>query len=540
MRESLSIPQIVERLVKLYAPGRVSSEAIWRAFRVSLSAEALVNALAEAARSSPSEVEANLNALGLTDIILRDRKAARPEHQGGANRLPGLPVLDEGRPKNPFPELFRVVFTPSLSDPIPLAADEKDLLSKIFNNALGTFEHDSFQESYRRGVPAYFQHFMSNVAPQMSDYVQTSFPHGQLKYMVTTGIGANELYSHLPASINNQQPDRRLTWIVINSTTQLLDALPSDAGTDNTLFLEFSRSSVTEETVKLHEYTPRGLHRMVFSNAGPLRDLAMRDKNLLLELPDQVSGRFGRNKTPILLAPMYLAGMDVDAYWRHISRSVDAFDLSSSTSLPVLLAKFLLMHQRHKRRNLVYLTSNDAKLGLIADELVQLWDEGVNKAGSDFFLARGFGLPRDSHSVLEGILGNKETKLCLFLLRSNMRCSSLPPLVHRHIDPINPQHKGLQIGDEEVILSMANYRRCSEVMPTILIEILGEPSLTHDAVLGQLFADMTYVYSRFAGVDPGSNPEVKAVRERSARLLAQAAAGIQSGLGIEDVAFDSV
>ena len=35
-----------------------------------------------------------------------------------------------------------------------------------------------------------------------------------------------------------------------------------------------------------------------------------------------------------------------------------------------------------------------------------------------------------------------------------------------------------------------------------------------------MWPDVTFVYSRLVGVDPGSNPEVKAVRTRAAAWLA--------------------
>ena len=53
--------------------------------------------------------------------------------------------------------------------------------------------------------------------------------------------------------------------------------------------------------------------------------------------------------------------------------------------------------------------------------------------------------------------------------------------------------------------------------------------MEHSAVLGQLFSDVTFVYSRLMGIDPGSNPEVKFVRERSAKLLSAFAAGLRDG-----------
>ncbi len=116
-----------------------------------------------------------------------------------------------------------------------------------------------------------------------------------------------------------------------------------------------------------------------------------------------------------------------------------------------------------------------------------------------------------------------------------MRPGLAHPLVHNEIDAADPAHLGMELGDEEVILSLANYKRFSEVMPSFLLRICGRPTMAHSAVLGELFSDVTFLYSRMAGIDPGSNPEVKFVRERSGQLLGSFAAELRAGKNISDL-----
>jgi hypothetical protein len=120
-------------------------------------------------------------------------------------------------------------------------------------------------------------------------------------------------------------------------------------------------------------------------------------------------------------------------------------------------------------------------------------------------------------------LGNHLTKLGIFLLRTNMRERRTHPLVSAVPDILDPKHLGLRFGDEDVIFAIANYKRLSELMPTILIGIPDKISMTHAAILGQLFADVTFIYSRMIGVDPGSNPEVQSIRDNSSRFLSSVA-----------------
>jgi hypothetical protein len=76
-------------------------------------------------------------------------------------------------------------------------------------------------------------------------------------------------------------------------------------------------------------------------------------------------------------------------------------------------------------------------------------------------------------------------------------------------------------------------------MPTILIGVPNRIAMAHAAVLGQLFADVTYIYSKMIGVDPGSNPEVASIRETSTRFLSSAAKEMRDNdLSIERAAWE--
>jgi hypothetical protein len=215
--------------------------------------------------------------------------------------------------------------------------------------------------------------------------------------------------------------------------------------------------------------------------------------------------------------------MDTDRFWQNIEESITRFDLSSPSSLPVQIAQFIYLYQKQNGVNHIYFGCNDDLLACSADEFLQFWNEGVNKGGNDICMSKYLGLLRDSHTNIEGILANHKTKMGIFLLRDKMSPAKLPPMTSGKIDPINPAHGGLNFGDEEIILAEANYQRFSELMPVIKVTMHGDLCLDHAAVLGQLWADITFFYSRMMNLDPGSNPEVKFVRDRSDELLSKAA-----------------
>jgi hypothetical protein len=516
-----TLKHLITKLHRSSSKADVSEDHLWYAVRGAINPELLVSNLAEALRIPAIETERLLIESGFGDLVAQKRLLIA-EHAPSEDSQLGYRISTTEQTASPFPDIFSIEFSPPLDQPVYLSAPQNEAISLIVRTIAQSASNDTFLALYRKGVCDYHDRFLASDARLIDQLLGSQFRNGYPRYVVTTGIGADEAFNHFLAHVNNTNPNRRSTWLIIDSPRHLTK-LPSDAAIENTLFMEFSRSGKTEETVKIHEYTPREAKRIVFANSGPLRDIGIRDNNLVLDLPDQVPGRFGRNKTPILLAPMYVARMDTQRFWQRIESAITEFDLSSSDGLPLLIAQFIYLYQQKNHVNHIYLGCNDDVLALSADELLQFWNEGVNKSGNDISMSRYFGLLRDSHATVEGILANHKTKMGVFLLRENTWPPQLPlpPLTSRKIDPISGEHRGLCYGEEEMILAEANYQRFSELMPTLKIVVRGDLTIDHAAILGQLWADITFCYSRIVNVDPGSNPEVKYVRDRSATLLAQ-------------------
>jgi hypothetical protein len=83
----------------------------------------------------------------------------------------------------------------------------------------------------------------------------------------------------------------------------------------------------------------------------------------------------------------------------------------------------------------------------------------------------------------------------------------------------NKAHAGLTIADVDYALARANVDHFGTIMPTVSIEV-DRATLPASAVLSQLWTDTVYCYAVMIGVNPGSNPEVRNVRDRSDSLLA--------------------
>jgi hypothetical protein len=234
---------------------------------------------------------------------------------------------------------------------------------------------------------------------------------------------------------------------------------------------------------------------------------------------DEIPGRFGKNLTPMLMAPLDLLGLPIREYWKTIDNCIRAWDLTSPASPPVALARYLRAAQLVRGANHIYFGTNDDALLGSADEFIQFWNEGVNKQGNDLSASRYFGLPRDSHLNIEGLLGNHTSKAAIFLLRRNSDALFHHALRQASPEFCNPAHRGLSIADVDYALAKANAEHFGTLTPTITIEI-DQPSLMDSAVLSQLWTYTVYCYSLLVGVNPGSNPEVRHVRDRSDTLLA--------------------
>ncbi len=497
----------------------------------------LIDNCAEAWRVSADQAQSLLMAHGLGTILAR----LKPATGTTTNEIAGPPLAAADSLSLADGHIRIRALSPAFNEPIHANKAILDSIHSGITAFTAQAKHDPLGVLYRDHPSDYANRWLQEIAPQIKAYCAKHFPNSSLKYIINSGIGANEQFNYFVARLANARPGSHPQWLLANSPKELTD-LPADATTTNTLFLEFSRSGITEETIKLHEFTPPDAKRIVFANTGPLRALAERDGNLLLTLPDEVSGRYGRNKTPILMAPMYVAGMDVAAYWKTIQSACDTMDLTDRASAPVVIAQWLRVQQLRRSANHIYLGTNSAAIRCSADEFCQFWNEGVNRDGNDITMSRYLGLPRDSHMNLEAILGTSEHKLAIFLLDTRnvaqvsnlcdspaMRASGVAPTspvapvsnrcnLLTAITPINPAHANLTLPEVDLVLALANVKRCSEKMPTLLITV-NTADLTASAWLGQLWADITLVYSRLIGADPGSNPEVKTVRTRAAEWL---------------------
>ncbi len=304
----------------------------------------LIDNVAEAWRTSPDEAKAILESQGFGGLLARLRPQ---EAAAGADEVGAPPLWASGCFALADDQINIRALNPAFNEPVSAPQAALDAVTKGVEAFLPGAADDALGVLYRREPEAYAKSWLADTAPRIDAFIRDRFGETGPKYLVNSGIGANEQFNYFVSALANARADRPLTWLLANSPREIA-TLPVDATVENTLFMEFSRSGITQETVKLHELSPPEAARVVFANSGPLKALAERDGNLLLELPGEVSGRYGRNKTPILMAPMHVAGLDVGAYWATIQAACDAMSLGSANAAPGVLARFIRLQQlRH-------------------------------------------------------------------------------------------------------------------------------------------------------------------------------------------------
>jgi|GEM_PF-1895056 len=328
-----------------------------------------------------------------------------------------------------------------------------------------------------------------------------------LRYVVTSGIGANEMYSHELAQILNASFKARgidVTWIVVNNPAHL-NRLPADAVDANTIVFEMSRSGTTKETLDFFNATKDMFRtRIVAANSGPLKEgaLALRNSggNTLVidDTPGDIGGRQMNRKTLMVYLPLFVAltaGLKDTAearkmLGRYVSASLVAnaeLSYSDPASAAVQLAEFLFRHRADGRNK--FSVVFDEKLRFTAKELFQLLNEGANKTiagGSNNNILDSYSLTGDKARYETVFEQAAYSQVPIFLVTKDSDMAYVNELKQKGIPVI--------------------------VVTVDLGEDLGA-NLESLARTSALLQDMVVYFTYITNQDANSNPAVKLVRE---------------------------
>lgn len=345
----------------------------------------------------------------------------------------------------------------------------------------------------------------------------------KINYVLTSGIGANEMYSHQLARILNayfKVMGIQVRWIVVNNPAHLKE-IPQDANNENTLVFEMSRSGGTKETVDFFNSTKnRFKQRIVAANSGKLKEAATllsqeQDARVLIidDTPGDIGGRQMNRKTLMVFTPLFIAlaaGLKdttkAEAYLADYAQALldSNKELGYNNGLgsaAISFAEFLFRHRAGGRNKFSVIF--DSTLDASAKELFQLNNEGANKniaGGSNNNILLSYSLEND-RKIYETIFQKSpNTQLPIFILDSS-----------------NPNY----VKNLEYI----EYLKTSLGIPCLVITVkLGpaenvEENLKTLAKTSALLQDMIVYFTYITNQDANSNPAVKFVREITAAMF---------------------
>jgi len=345
----------------------------------------------------------------------------------------------------------------------------------------------------------------------------------KIKYVFTSGIGANEMYSHeLAKKINEYFESQGIVvrWVVVNNPAHL-KAIPQEANNDNTLVFEMSRSGGTKETFDFFNSTKnRFKQRIVAANVGKLKDAAItlsKDpaaKVLIIDnTPGDIGGRQMNRKTLMVFVPLFVAlssGLNdiakaekyLAAYCQSLLDANNQLGYTNGLNSPAIgMAEFLFRHRLAGRNKFSVISDNSLKA--TGKELFQLINEGANKniaGGSNNNILLNYSL-QDDRSVYD----------LVFAKSANLQ---LPIFI---LDSANPEYKK----NLEYIENLKEKKG----IPCLVITVnFADPADIEEnlktlAKTSALLQDMVVYFTYITNQDANSNPAVKFVREITAAMF---------------------
>ena len=354
----------------------------------------------------------------------------------------------------------------------------------------------------------------SKIPNQKRNLIDIKKAKEKIKYVVTFGIGGNEMRWHTLSEINNSNPHSKAKWIPINFAGDI-DLIPADANSKNTIQLAFSRSGDTEETKGSIEVLGRRFpNTIVFANKGELKEAGEKMGALILPFPPKIAGRYCGLKTPVNLAPMSILGMDTKKYWETSEQSAKAFLPESKTNLAWEISAFIFREKILTGTKMIYLGQNHPLLKKSLDEVNQFIMEGLAKEGNEIFSMVGMKYPRNSHYEIEGPLGNPNFWLFWNVIFTGIRIGNQCDYL-RYGNASDPQKSKLFADEILMTLIAGNLNTFAKRSPSIII-LIPELDLETFALLSKIYEDTIYYLCKMCCVDPFGNPAVKNVRFESA------------------------
>jgi|GEM_PF-4952480 len=399
--------------------------------------------------------------------------------------------------------------------------------------------------SFRGGVAEYVRGFKESFA-------KVGLPKGY-KYVIQSGMGANQMWTLAVAIANNADPQRRAD--VRLATTPLsfdqlrglhqLETVPADAAPEQILWAIYSRSGKTAETLYTTEEAIRRTQyasALIFANGDRLRELAQGiiaqggtgTKSLGLSERVSIPGRYMRAKTEVLMAVMAAACSDdfFNRYWTAAAEADASLLPVGPGALHMDIVRFIntfLNARNPEGSHQLYLCGNHPANVEMNNAWIQEHNEGAGKPGYSMVAFQGKGMPNEAHYNIEQMFNVARAGFSLGLFTFDIAGDPVELMLRRSI---NPSFVGLRPKDGIHALNVKNVEKWADIAPCIYVTY-KEPTPEAMAYLAVLGENVFSHQLLFNGCNWGSNPEVRQVRKEGAPALEAVAAEGRKIAGIQ-------
>jgi hypothetical protein len=340
-----------------------------------------------------------------------------------------------------------------------------------------------------------------------------------LKYIITNGIGANDQFMWALVNMYNaNRPENAPVWYHVTTARDFANLLYAKGiKGENSLLIDISRSGGTWEGV---EVGIRSLvwgfnKRIALANGGAVSEIAKRAAELggynplIIGMSPDIGGRNMHRKTTIYYTAQTVAGMFLPSMNSEVFAGLnDRFDKANDFGTPdnnlaVSAGKFLHGAMRLSGVEHIAFITNTEPLRLIATEWEQYIMEGSNK--EDIITMGIHDLRNEPSSVLSNMANSPAGRISIGMVI---------------LDKASPNYTN----DNELVNSL------KAKMPMMIFtinsskretpEFRGEMNPEQQAAFDILWTDLVTVFTSLLKVDANSNPNVKVVREETAKRVA--------------------
>jgi glucose-6-phosphate isomerase len=356
---------------------------------------------------------------------------------------------------------------------------------------------------------------------QLAEKLRPRFERGEWKDIVVLGIGGSALgitclRDALKGPMWNLHGSPRC---LVLDNLDLIEESAASLDLEKTLFIVISKSGQTPETLAQYFYFKERVNKDQFvfitdPDHGALREMGKKEGIALLDIPENIGGRFSVLSSVGLL-PAALLGLDIEALLEGAEEMAKSFQSTEwELNLPFQFASIQYLLDWKKGIHMTVMMPYSSRLWMFADWYRQLLAESIGKDGKGLTPIRALGAT-DQHSQMQLYNEGPTDKLICFLEileKDSPRIPKVEVESLKYLSGLNFHH----LMNTEKAASEQALTQYKKPHLSMEIESLDEKTL---GALFMFFEASTAFLGEYYGVDAFNQPGVELGKELTRSLL---------------------